>query len=84
MEENRSREYSRSIVLGKKTDVGFEGVQRGLLLERKGKVIPHRGAEDGKVQEPTVERTSSFYKENINSNTAQAQVNTNAPIADFD
>ena len=29
-------------------EVGFEGVQRGFLSDRKGKVIPYRGAEDGK------------------------------------
>ena len=28
--------------------VRFEGVQRGFLSERKGKVIPGRGAEDEK------------------------------------
>ena len=28
--------------------VGFERVQRGFLSERKGNVIPSRGAEDGK------------------------------------
>ena len=29
-------------------EVRFVGVQRGFLSERKGKVIPYRGAEDGK------------------------------------
>ena len=32
----------------KNFEVEFEGDQRGFLLERKGKIIPRRGAEDGK------------------------------------
>ena len=42
-----------SIVLGKKKfSVGFEGVQRGFLSERKGKDTPCRGAEDAKTSGP--------------------------------
>ena len=39
----------RSTVLEKRdVEVRFEGVQRGFPSERKGKVIPCRGAEDRK------------------------------------
>ena len=45
----RNRQHGRSIVLEKESlEVGFEGIQEGFLLERKGK-IPCTGAEDGKV-----------------------------------
>ena len=35
--------------------IGFEGVQRGILSEREGKVIPCRGLKTEKAREPTVE-----------------------------
>ena len=45
----RNRKHGRSVVLEKESlEVGFEGIQEGFLLERKGK-IPCTGAEDGKV-----------------------------------
>ena len=44
----RNTKWGRSIVLEKESlEVWFEGIQKGFLLERKGK-IPCTGAEDGK------------------------------------
>ena len=44
-----TRKHGRSIVWGKKCfKAGFHRVERGVLSQKKGKVIPDRGAEDGK------------------------------------
>ena len=53
----------------KNLQVWFEGVQRGLLSERKGKVIPCRWAEDGKGAGTSsgVSGTSSLEAESIRS-----------------
>ena len=55
--EKENCKHGRSIVLEKENcfELGFEGVWRGILSERKREVIPYRLTEDGKVREPTVE-----------------------------
>lgn len=43
--------HGGSIVSEKKkcSEIALEGVQRGLLSDSKGEVIPYRGSEDGTI-----------------------------------